>query len=506
MDELFQPNAIHQQQYHQAEFQPTPPQSFPFFTQNDTSTQNFPYINAPILKYQQNFNPHQYNATNYLNSSFFQQYQQHLEHQQLQQQQQQQQQQKHEMYQNHQQPPSYNTFNNQAQNHLQYNVFSSPYQANHINRNSQSIESHNEPSLGYYQHQYHQHQYVLSKSKPGEEYSIKNGLTNQSNLSDMTNSSHTDIDSLNGHPGQNKRSSNSAVLPIPKYIKPKICKTPLIIHSSSSIEVVKLKPQFASLPPERVPPPPPQPQQVNESLNAYACSTSINNEYVRHSMNTSRQQHQLLQPSIYPPNLAPPPSSPPPPLPPPPLPPPPPPPAYQANYQSSPSRKQIYSNYPAPPPLPPSQRPSSPPKLPPPLIPRLSQFYSELNNQRSPQPPPHGPPPPPPQAPPQIPYHNKLTTHNLLNTILNNSLAAAADKNTRANYEHFNDSLNSSATTQHNNSVFNNTASENPHLNPAANYAQYYQLLNAPSLYTLFDRKKQPPPPYPGSSQENKVA
>jgi outer membrane protein TolC len=157
------------------------------------------------------------------------------------------------------------------------------------------------------------------------------------------------------------------------------------------------------------------------------------------------------------------------------------------------------------------QRPSSPPKVPPPLLPRTNGqgFYTavggDYHRATRPLSPPSLPPPPPPQAPPQIPFHNRLTTNNLLNTILNNSLNSDVNRSQQqqhraaGNYEQFNDSFNSSVT--HNNSVFNNTTNGQPaQPNGNQNYLSYYQLLNTPNLYTLFDRKKQPPPPYPGGS------
>jgi hypothetical protein len=458
------------------------------YQNNQLSTYSFADHGQPILpmksihRYQQNFNP--YNS-NYLNSNFqYQQYQQQLYHS------------------INGQPQNQGFGDNNTTNSPFYpqNSYQTQYQANPNYQNTENLNV----SSNYHQNEfnsnlqnghmnYYQRTDSPSRARPDETRNTNlNGTTDFANSSQMENSMYA------SH--SNKRSSEAAVLSVPKYIKPKICKTPLIIHSASSTDVVKPRPQFATFPPGL-----PQDQQWLNSRQS-SNNSSLSSEYVRHSF--MNQQKQSLLPPIF--HQAPPSAHVPPP------------PVYSSQTVSSTSssissssppssstnRRPIHSNYPLPPPLPPVQRPSSPPKVPPQLLPRVNgQFYANADSnsprQRPPSPP-TLPPPPPPQGPPQIPFHNRLTTHNLLNTILNNSLNAA-DKSGRVNYEQFNDSFNSSATTTHNNSVFNNTANTNNE-NNHPNYLGYHQLLSTPNLYTLFDRKKQPPPPYPGPGPQEKVS
>lgn len=74
-------------------------------------------------------------------------------------------------------------------------------------------------------------------------------------------------DTEHTHEASLKRSSG--VLPVPKYVKPKICKTSLPIQSVSSTRVLKPKPQLASIPPgepdlpARPPSPPNQPPTIH---------------------------------------------------------------------------------------------------------------------------------------------------------------------------------------------------------------------------------------------------
>jgi hypothetical protein len=236
---------------------------------------------------------------------------------------------------------------------------------------------------------------------------------------------------------QNVGKRSSAVLPAPKYVRVKICKTPIVIQSASSRPVSKPKPQYALIPTEQI-------------IEIYTHNPISRNQEIVTAATTQYGSKSHMP------------------------------------YKSSPQNL-----------LPP--RPNSPPKIPPPVIrnnlnnSHHSQTqYQYFNSKAQIQnhapvllPAPQLPPPPPPQHPPAIPFHFKSTNQSLLMTTLMNNSFNNNSHNVSHNTSLFNNTgpvmADQQTQSHHNGSI----------------QSKYHKLLEQSALYTLFE--KQPPPPYPGT-------
>jgi hypothetical protein len=327
----------------------------------------------------------------------------------------------------------------------------------------------------------------------------------QKNYSPSKRANESENHHANNSPSENYVygiKKNNPAPSLPKYGKPQLCITNLLVQTAKSRQIVKPQPRLAIVPP------------INSNSNEHSANMDTSSQNFNNNNNTNYEylypqdaQKQFARPmnqmqAEFSPNpyqyqyqyqqsaLPPPPQS---------IPPPPPIETSFNQQRPPPSIPQQAAYQPPPPP----QRPVSPPNIPPPVQRNYNHYMDNFihpNPSTHPNyvhhlPPPHLPPPPPPQLPPQIHYSTRPNT--LLNTVLNNSFNSDRGKNTNnsANFDvesSFNNSTCSSV--NNNNSVYTNPA----HLNCSSSANPNYQeLLISPNLRTLFDRKK-PPPPYPG--------
>ncbi len=298
----------------------------------------------------------------------------------------------------------------------------------------------------------------------------QNSNNNNNNVSLNSNATkNNEISEMSPKKSSNSQNSQTTTnLSLPKYMRPKICKSPLVIHLVNSKRITKPQAHLATSPPtsnnkqqsfkptpiEPQPPPmPPLPPTPDLQQRSILISNNNNN-------NNNNKTSSLPPP--------PPPSA---------IPPPPPPPSSTLATSSL---------------QPPGQRPISPPRTPPPIL-RLKN-----ENQSS-------------TPPPSLPnFQNKSSINNsLLNSLLNSTLNSERKNLNNSQYTNnefdnsFNNSFNSTnilnnsngSNSTHNNSIYTTN-------NGVVTNNNYHALLISPNLQTLFDKKK-PPPPYPGKKITN---
>ena len=348
---------------------------------------------------------------------------------------------------------------------------------------------------------------------------------------------------FNNYPKTSHSETNLSIksgMQLPKYVRPKVVRTPVLIHSVISKRVIKPKVQRAVLPPDShggeatlnaswseqlarsntltdmqapslMPPPPPPPPPYTYATNDFqfqsmtpVSSTTTTTTAINANKMISMSSPQKSAPTVYsrsqqsttPSNVV--------------------------NYftQSSGPGMTVLGPPPPPPPPPPSDRPVPPPNIPPPILRNNIQLYTS-----SPQ--------------PQVYIHSNSLHHqrttNVYSSVLNNNLNnRAASFEFRKSYQQhhpieqnvhildtsaasssaLNSSLNTSTNTTNllnysTNSFLNNSnltyATSGGFENPST--LNYHAMLVSPNLVTLFDKKKNeslpPPPPYPGDAHPN---
>jgi serine/threonine-protein kinase LATS1/2 len=129
-------------------------------------------------------------------------------------------------------------------------------------KTQKSHHSHNQ-----HQHHHHHHHHHQQQQQQNEDKSILSSPSKE-RLNSSTRSSV-----------KRMHSNNISALPTPKCVKPKLCKTPVLIQSASSKKIQKTEPQIATIPP---PPPSPLNTKVKEQNKqiGFPPPPKVDNEFL----------------------------------------------------------------------------------------------------------------------------------------------------------------------------------------------------------------------------------